>query len=196
MRKNIIFVRGVPGSGKTSFAEIARGHFQARNKTTRLLSTDDFWEKDGKYQLIPQRLNEAHNDTQARFSAACVDLMEGQIQNIIVHNTFTMFWEIYPYLSTAWLTRKALKRTGESLDIMIFSMQDGLQGEQDVYERGLHGVPKNIWDRMVERYQDLEAVENKVHGVVFYREGFSFWEALKEANKIKCKPRSIKSFLK
>jgi len=52
--KDLILVRGVPGSGKTTFAEMIQGPHGA------IVATDDFFYEDGAFNFDPSKLGEAH----------------------------------------------------------------------------------------------------------------------------------------
>ena len=94
-KKNLILVRGVSGSGKSTFA----------NKflnASLLVSTDDFFMEEGEYKFNPQHLVANHQ--------RCVDSVESEMKfrenvadntTIVVHNTFTQKWEMDPYIDLA-----------------------------------------------------------------------------------------------
>jgi predicted kinase len=86
--KNLILVRGVSGSGKTTVASLFQGI---------AVSTDEYWIDDGgNYNFEVERLQDAHRWCQKRVE----DLMQ-QSEQIVVHNTFTQEWELAPYLKLA-----------------------------------------------------------------------------------------------
>jgi adenylate kinase family enzyme len=73
--KNLILLRGLPGSGKSTFAkQICNQHIEA----------DMFFIQDGEYKFDASKLKEAH--------AWCKDKTEAWMQkgyNVCVSNTFT-----------------------------------------------------------------------------------------------------------
>ena len=93
--KNLILVRGVSGSGKSTFAE------EFLFPISLLISTDDFFMVNGEYQFNPELLPENH--------LKCIKSVESEMEhpqqdicpNIVVHNTFTKAWEIEPYKELA-----------------------------------------------------------------------------------------------
>lgn len=91
--KELILLRGVPGSGKSTAARLlgANGagyaHYEA----------DMFFMKDGKYKFEPTQLKIAHNWCQIQTEKAMAD----DIAIIIVSNTFTQEWEMERYLELA-----------------------------------------------------------------------------------------------
>lgn len=91
--KELILLRGVPGSGKSTAArllganEAGYAHYEA----------DMFFMKDGKYKFEPTQLKMAHNWCQIQTEKA----MANDITIIIVSNTFTQEWEMERYLELA-----------------------------------------------------------------------------------------------
>lgn len=84
----LIILRGLPGSGKSTYAQVfvKKGykHFEA----------DMFFELDGEYKHDPSRIKEAHKWCQDQVSNA---IFAGH--NVVVSNTFVKLWEIEPYLN-------------------------------------------------------------------------------------------------
>ena len=80
----IVLIRGLPGSGKTTLAKQMASHTH--------VEADMFFEKDGKYQHDPKRVQEAHAWCLEKVKAA---LKEGK--NVVVANTFMKKWEMKPY---------------------------------------------------------------------------------------------------
>ena len=86
--KELFLVRGLPGSGKSTFAKTLGGeHIEA----------DMFFMKDGEYKFDPTLIRHAHN--------WCHDVvenwMEDSIERIVVSNTFTTEWEMDFYFTLA-----------------------------------------------------------------------------------------------
>ena len=92
----LILLRGVPGSGKTTLAKIL---LQIRvTDEPEVLSADDFFENEnGEYDFDASKLKEAHNYCQFR----CSERMRQQKAKIIVANTFTQEWEMEIYYEMA-----------------------------------------------------------------------------------------------
>jgi predicted kinase len=80
--KVLYIVRGIPGSGKTTYAEGLglKHHYE----------TDQFWGED--YDFDPSRLREAHQWCQDVTETALADG-----NDVVVSNTFIRQWEIEPY---------------------------------------------------------------------------------------------------
>ena len=93
--KTLYIVRGVPGSGKSTFAKSLGGtHFEA----------DMFFMKDGEYKLDMSKIKEAHNWCQDSVNTAMImNNTAGLNETIVVSNTFTQEWEMKPYFEMAEL---------------------------------------------------------------------------------------------
>lgn len=90
--KRLIVMRGVSGSGKSTVAAKI-----ARETGGLVLSTDDFFEKDGRYEFDPRLLPQNHAKNQGRAQKA----MEMGVSPIIIDNTNTEAWEMKPYVQAA-----------------------------------------------------------------------------------------------
>lgn len=85
-----IFIRGIPGSGKTTLAKkLANRPFTVRHYEA------DMWMKDedGNYKFDPAKLKDCHEKCFDHFKES---LMQGFA--VIVSNTFVKRWEIAPYI--------------------------------------------------------------------------------------------------
>lgn len=84
MPMKLIIVRGLPGSGKTTYAKsLGIAHVE----------TDMFFMKDGFYQfdpaLLPENHRKCYEQVRAHLLAEC---------DCVVSNTFTELWEMQEYL--------------------------------------------------------------------------------------------------
>lgn len=94
---DLILLRGLPGSGKTTLGEIIMQTPSSKN-TNVVLSADDFFiDENGNYNFDPTKLKEAHNDCLLR----CVERMKNEFSKIVVANTFTQEWEMERYFEIA-----------------------------------------------------------------------------------------------
>ena len=91
MKKNLILIRGVSGSGKTTFGEL----FGAA-----VLSADEYFMKDGKYEFNATKLPQAHKWCQDAVKLRMEASPETR-SKIVVANTFTTEWEMKPYFDMA-----------------------------------------------------------------------------------------------
>ena len=82
----LVLIRGLPGSGKTTMAKelalVGYKHFE----------TDMFFEVNGEYRYEASRIRDAHSWCQQMTRQA---LAKGQ--NVVVSNTFTQLREMEPY---------------------------------------------------------------------------------------------------
>ena len=80
----LILVRGLPGSGKSTYAKtLGMIHFEA----------DMYFERNGEYEYNPRELSKAHSWCQYKVKEYLDSGM-----NVVVSNTFTQLWEMDPYL--------------------------------------------------------------------------------------------------
>lgn len=95
----LILVRGLPGSGKSTFAQtiIDLAGAGAKNSIVTVAADDFMVDADGNYKFDPSRLSYVHDECQRFVKAA----MNFGINTIIVHNTFTQEWEMNPYFALA-----------------------------------------------------------------------------------------------
>ena len=95
MQQNaLILLRGLPGSGKTTLAKLL-----SENNTYPVFSVDDYFtnEVTGEYIFNFQNNHLAYKQCEALTN----DAMQQAIPKILVHNTFTMDWEMEPYFKLA-----------------------------------------------------------------------------------------------
>ncbi len=125
-KKELILLRGLPGSGKSTFAKTLGGsHIEA----------DSYFvdEVTGVYKFNSRDLPKAHN--------WCQDVTEHWMsdgeERIIVSNTFTQLWEMDAYFTLA-------KAYGYKVYSLIVENRHGGVNE--------HGVPREKLDQMKERF--------------------------------------------
>ncbi|GAP75127.1 MULTISPECIES: ATP-binding protein [Pseudoalteromonas] len=96
--KQAFILRGLPGSGKTHYAQSLADDLVAGDASQYFIcSTDDFFVQDGHYQFDKHKLPEYHNLNLARYIKA---LAEG-IPLVIVDNTNIKKWEFIAYIEAA-----------------------------------------------------------------------------------------------
>jgi len=129
---DLILLRGVPGSGKTTLANIIL--MTPSNDKADVLSADDFFlNEDGEYIFDPTRLKEAHNDCQVK----CSDRMRSEVARIVVANTFTQEWEMEKYFEMA-------ERYNYRVHSIIVENRHGAEN--------IHGVPEDKVKQMKTRF--------------------------------------------
>jgi predicted kinase len=126
MEKRLILVRGVPGSGKSTFARSLGGvHYEA----------DMFFlDENSNYVFVPSKIKEAHHWCQTM----CESHMEMGEPLIVISNTFTQEWEMHTYLDMA-------SRHGyTAFTIIVENRHGGVN---------THGVPEDKLQVMKDRFE-------------------------------------------
>jgi len=117
--KTLYIVRGVPGSGKSTFAKSIGGiHIEA----------DQFFMLNGKYNFDITKIKLAHKYCQNQ-TEAWMKTDGTQVNNnkIVVSNTFTQEWEMEPYFKLA-------EKYGYRVFSLIVENRHGGVNEHDVPE--------------------------------------------------------------
>lgn len=130
MEKILFIVRGLPGSGKSTFAKTLGGtHFE----------TDNFFMVDGKYKFDVTKLKAAHEWCQNSVNTAMILNITTDLNNtIVVSNTFTQEWEMKPYFDMA-----------ETYGYRVFSLiVENRHGGVNQ-----HGVPEDKLEIMKNRFE-------------------------------------------
>lgn len=130
MGKKLYIVRGIPGSGKTTFAKTLGGvHFEA----------DQYFMVDGEYKFDVTKLKNAHSWCQTQVINAMLLNYTANINNVIVvSNTFTQEWEMEPYIEMA-------KEWGYTVFTIIVENRHG--------GTNVHGVPEDKLEIMRNRFE-------------------------------------------
>lgn len=93
---DLILLRGIPGSGKTTLGDIIL--YCPGSNSPDVLSADNFFIDDkGSYNFDASKLKQAHNECQLK----CAERMKLEISRIVVANTFTEKWEMDSYYEMA-----------------------------------------------------------------------------------------------
>lgn len=86
--KQLVILRGIPCSGKSTFAKTLGGkHYES----------DMYFMSNGSYNFTPERLKDAHEWCKSVVKTS----MEYDEELIVVSNTFTQEWEMKPYYELA-----------------------------------------------------------------------------------------------
>jgi predicted kinase len=125
MEKTITICRGIPGSGKSTFAKTLGGiHIEADQY---------FVDADGNYNFDGSKIKNAHT--------WCLDRVKTNMavgrDKIVVSNTFTQEWEFQPYLELA-------KEYGYKTFTIIVENHHGNTNE--------HNVPEDKIEQMKNRF--------------------------------------------
>lgn len=129
--QTLYLVRGLPGSGKTTFV---KQHLQKIDPKIKHFEADMFFEREGKYEYNPKMIKNAHEWCLEQTKKA---LLEGH--SVAVSNTFTQQWEMQPYTELA-------KNLNIELKII----------KADGRFKNIHGVPNEVLDKMEKRWENVE----------------------------------------
>ena len=122
--RELILLRGLPGSGKSTFAKSLGGiHIEA----------DHYFMKDGEYKFDASKLKQAHEYCRTSTEGWMV---EGH--NIVVSNTFTQEWEMDAYYELAG------KYGYRVYSIIVENRHNGVNE---------HGVPADKLEQMKNRFE-------------------------------------------
>jgi predicted kinase len=121
----LILVRGIPGSGKSTFAELLN--------TKAICTADDYYMHGGEYRWIPEDIGKAHEWCQRK----CRRFMKKRIDRIVVANTSTTQRELKPYYDLA-------RQHGYTVYcVIVENRHEGVN---------IHEVPEAVLDKMRNRF--------------------------------------------
>jgi predicted kinase len=125
--KTLYIVRGVPGSGKSTFAQ---------SLDCPVFEADQYFidSETGEYKFDGSKIKLAHNWCKLRVEHS----MEDDFQKIAVSNTFTQEWEMDTYYELA-------KQYGYRVFSLIVENRHGGVNE--------HGVPEDKLEIMKNRFE-------------------------------------------
>jgi predicted kinase len=133
--KFLYLIRGVPGSGKSSFARAIWNDYA-------ICEADKFFEdEEGNYNFDPSKIRQAHDWCKLQVETRMGDnaVNPQYYPEIIVSNTFTEEWEMKPYYEL-----------GEKYGYTVFSLiVENRHGGKDV-----HGVPEEKLEQMEARLRN------------------------------------------
>ncbi len=141
MKKQLIIMRGLPGSGKSYLAKKL-----AENGI--IFSTDDFFVKDGVYNFDKEKIGEAHGWNQNRAKSA----MDKGEPLIVIDNTNVLAWESKEYvIHGIKLGYEILIKIPETPWAFNFD---------ELLERNQHSLPEDVLKRMVESFDKTITVKD------------------------------------
>ncbi len=130
----LFLVRGLPGSGKTTFAT------HIWNEYAVCEADKFFYDKDGNYNFDGSKIKEAHawckNEVETRMKDH--QLNQQYYPEIAVSNTFTQEWEMKDYYDLA-------EKYGYKVVSLIVENRHG--------GKNVHGVPEDKLEIMKNRFE-------------------------------------------
>jgi predicted kinase len=132
--KILTLVRGLPGSGKSTFANTIT------NKFSICEADKFFYDKEGNYNFDGSKLREAHKWCREQVEIRMKDnqINEQFYPHIVVSNTFTQQWEMDIYFGLA-------NQYGYKVFSIIVENRHGGVNQ--------HGVPADKLKQMEERFE-------------------------------------------
>jgi predicted kinase len=126
MEKVLFIVRGLPGSGKSTFAKTLGGqHYEADMY---------FIDEEGNYNFDGSKIKDAH-----KWCKSFVETdMLLEYPKIVVSNTSTQEWEMKPYFDMA-------KEYGYTVFSVVVENRHG--------GKNTHGVPEDKIEQMCNRFE-------------------------------------------
>ncbi|XP_072476646.1 NEDD4-binding protein 2 isoform X3 [Notamacropus eugenii] len=140
--QTLVLLRGLPGSGKSFLAR----KLLEENPNGIILSSDDFFCKNGQYQFDGNLLGEAHEWNQKRAKEA----LEKKISPIIIDNTNLQAWEMKPYII---LSQKYKYKIHFREPDTWWKFKP-----KELARRNIHGITKEKIARMLEHYERYVSV--------------------------------------
>ncbi|KAM6972618.1 NEDD4-binding protein 2 [Aplochiton taeniatus] len=142
--KVLVLLRGAPGSGKSTLARALLG----QNPGGVILSTDDYFSRNGKYLFEASALGEAHEWNHGRAKAA----FESAASPVIIDNTNSQSWEMKPYVAQALRYRyKVLFREPDTW---------WKNKPRELERRTKHAVPVERIRRMLDNFERYVSIQS------------------------------------
>ena len=129
MEKILYIVRGIPGSGKSTFAKSLVKKDYCHKEADMF-----FVDRDGNYNFEPSKIKDAHQWCQEEMDF----LMRLEHSPVVVSNTFTQEWEMEPYFELA-------KTYGYKVFSIVVENRHGGINQ--------HDVPEEVLTKMRDRFE-------------------------------------------
>lgn len=129
MSKQLVILRGLPGSGKTTLAKFLEEEISG----AIAVCADDYFETREGYVFKVEELGNAHAYCQGKVN----EMMEEAVPVIVVHNTSTTMKEMRPYLKMA-------EEHGYQVTSVIVENRHG--------NGSVHRVPTETINKMEQRF--------------------------------------------
>jgi len=129
MRGDLFILRGLPGSGKSTVAELIseKGKYP-------VCCADDYFSRDGEYKFLASKLPDAHEWCRNY----AIEQMQLGVPKVIIANTATREREFAFYAELA-------ENYGYRVHYLIVENRHG--------NENIHGVPNETLEKMKERFE-------------------------------------------
>lgn len=127
----LVLVRGLPGSGKTTFAEKIT-QVQPDDRYVRLEADMYFVDHKGNYNWHKNGIMHAH-----MWCQDTTRILLNNRQSVVVSNTFTTLKEMQPYIDHANLL---------DIDVTVYRMTKNYGS--------IHNVPEDVIKKMSDRFEN------------------------------------------
>ena len=131
-KKTLIIVRGVPGSGKSTFAGKLKNYLEQHGHAGDAYESDSFFVKNGVYKFDPKLLYLAHKIC---YDKVFNNLAKDGVDFSIVANTFILKSDVKKY-------REHAEELG--YDVIIYRMTNKFKDVHEVPEETLNKMRESI----------------------------------------------------
>ena len=154
--RQLVLMRGLPGSGKSTRARaIAIRHLSNKGTSMAILSTDDYHMVDGEYIFNAEMLGQFHELNHKRAER----FMRCETELVIIDNTNVRHRDMKSYKDSAEQLGYDVLEVIVGRDELFPGMEDACQYKLADYidvctERNTHGVPRGAIEKMARRFQE------------------------------------------
>lgn len=131
----VIILRGLPGSGKSTYAKSLKGY-------NILCSADDYHMVNGEYKYKKENMGEAHQACLKLFLDYCKEENAQDVDNLVVDNTNTTSLEFSTYIKIAEVY-------GYEIELLEFECDI-----ETSFNRNLHNVPLFAIEKMANNLKE------------------------------------------
>jgi len=155
MQKTVIINRGIPASGKSTFAKIISDTLQKVGISSIIHSTDNFFIVEDKFIFDSNKLQEYHLKNQNNF----FNSLKEKYDVVICDNTNIEPWEIKPYFNMA-------KEFDYKVLLLNFSLRDINEHIQNSKNKNIPPeVIKNFYEKFESINIDVKNYEDKIYDI-------------------------------